>query len=346
MKASIGIGIFILLGLFTAFMIGFRPDFNGSLPIDEEQKGLKDRLVIKFSHVVAGDTPKGLAAAFFAERVKELTGDRVEIQVFPNGMLYTEKTEVEALRRGDIQMIAPSYSNLNVVDPVWYVMDLPFAFRDQEAVDLALQGNVGRRLFESFHQYGMKGVAFWTNGFKQMISSKGPLRVPDDFRNQTFRIQPSQLLESQFQALGAAAVKIPFNEVYGNLMQGNADGLENTISNIVSKRLYQVQKHMTISNHGYLGYAVIFNQRFWDGLPQEHQLQLMQALEETTDWINQQTATMHERQLQVLKKSGQVDIHWLTEEERAQWVSQFKPLYAQYEKIIGRELMDEIGDPE
>ncbi|XEC93330.1 DctP family TRAP transporter solute-binding subunit [Paenibacillus tarimensis] len=346
MRTSIGVGLFILFGLFTAFIIGFRPDFNGSLPIDEEQEGLTDRIVIKFSHVVAGDTPKGLAAAYFAERVRELSGDSIEIQVFPNAILHTEKTEIAALQHGEIQMIAPSFSNLNVIDPVWYVMDMPFAFRDQKDVDSALQGYVGRTLSESLHRHGMEAVAFWANGFKQMISSKGPLRVPDDFQNQTFRIQPSQLLESQFQALGAGTVRIPFNEVYGNLARGTADGLENTISNIVSKGLYRVQKYMTISNHGYLGYAVIVNGQFWDGLSEEHQQQLQQAFEDTTEWINRKTAAMDERQLSIVEKSGRVAIHYLTEEERALWVERFKPLYAQYEKTIGRELMAEIGGPE
>ena len=345
MKTWIGIGLFIVLGMFAAFVIGFRPHFADSLPIDEEQTGLKDRIVIKFSHVVAENTPKGLAAAHFARLVEELSDDRVEIQVFPNGMLYSGDTEFAALQSGAIQMIAPSFSNMSVVDPAWLAMDLPFAFADQQAVNAALQGELGRRLLGTLNAHKVQGAAFWANGFKQMTSSVRPLQVPEDFRNQTFRIQPSQMLVSQFQALGASTVKIPFNETYGMLKDRAADGQENTISNIATKRLYQVQKYMTISNHGYLGYVVLFNKKFWADLPPDVQRLLEQALEETTSWLHRETASMHAKQLRELEEIDGFTVHKLTEEERQQWIRQLEPLYDQYEQIIGTELMSEIGRP-
>ena len=345
MKTWIGIGLFIVLGMFAAFVIGFRPHFADSLPIDDEQTGLKDRIVIKFSHVVAENTPKGLAAAHFARLVKELSDDRVEIQVFPNGMLYSGDTEFAALQSGAIQMIAPSFSNMSVVDPAWLAMDLPFAFADQQAVNAALQGELGRRLLGTLNAHKVQGAAFWANGFKQMTSSVRPLQVPEDFRNQTFRIQPSQMLVSQFQALGASTVKIPFNETYGMLKDRAADGQENTISNIATKRLYQVQKYMTISNHGYLGYVVLFNKKFWADLPPDVQRLLEQALEETTSWLHRETASMHAKQLRELEEIDGFTVHKLTEEERQQWIRKLEPLYDQYEQIIGTELMSEIGRP-
>jgi len=344
-KTWIGIGLFIVLGMFAAFVIGFRPHFADSLPIDDEQTGLKDRIVIKFSHVVAENTPKGLAAAHFARLVKALSDDRVEIQVFPNGMLYSGDTEFAALQSGAIQMIAPSFSNMSVVDPAWLAMDLPFAFADQQAVNAALQGELGRRLLGTLNAHKVQGAAFWANGFKQMTSSVRPLQVPEDFRNQTFRIQPSQMLVSQFQALGASTVKIPFNETYGMLKDRAADGQENTISNIATKRLYQVQKYMTISNHGYLGYVVLFNKKFWADLPPDVQRLLEQALEETTSWLHRETASMHAKQLRELEEIDGFTVHKLTEEERQQWIRQLEPLYDQYEQIIGTELMSEIGRP-
>ncbi|MGM0884093.1 MAG: DctP family TRAP transporter solute-binding subunit [Bacillota bacterium] len=345
MKTWIGIGLFIVLGMFAAFLIGFRPHFTESLSIDDEQTGLKDRIVIKFSHIVAENTPKGLAAAHFARLVKELSNDRVEIQVFPNGMLYTGDTEFAALQSGAIQMIAPSFSNMSVVDPAWLAMDLPFAFADQQAVDAALHGKLGQRLYGTLDAHKVIGAAFWANGFKQMTSSVQPLQVPDDFRNQTFRIQPSRMLVSQFQALGASTVKIPFNETYGVLKDGAADGQENTISNIATKRLYQVQNYMTISNHGYLGYVVLFNKKLWEDLSPDVQRILRQALEETSAWLSQETASMHEKQLRELEKIDGLTIHWLSEEERQQWIRKLEPLYDQYEQTIGSELMSEIGRP-
>jgi len=265
--------------------------------------------------------------------------------VFPNAMLYSGDTEFAALQSGAIQMIAPSFSNMSVVDPAWLAMDLPFAFADQQAVNAALQGELGRRLLGTLNAHKVQGAAFWANGFKQMTSSVRPLQVPEDFRNQTFRIQPSQMLVSQFQALGASTVKIPFNETYGMLKDRAADGQENTISNIATKRLYQVQKYMTISNHGYLGYVVLFNKKFWADLPPDVQRLLEQALEETTSWLHRETASMHAKQLRELEEIDGFTVHKLTEEERQQWIRQLEPLYDQYEQIIGTELMSEIGRP-
>ncbi|SFF40385.1 C4-dicarboxylate-binding protein DctP [Paenibacillus algorifonticola] len=345
MKTAIGMISFIAVGLLAAILFGFRPEATRSLPFDEEQTGLKERIVIKFSHVVAENTPKGLAATHFAKLVKEKTDDAVEIQVFPNGMLYTEDTEVAALKRGDIQMIAPAYSNLSVIDPAWLIMDLPFAFADQQAVDSALDSKLGQLLFASMEQHHIKGVAFWSNGFKQMTDSVRPLRIPDDFKGLNFRILPSDVLVSQFQALGATTAKIPFNEVFASLKKGIVDGQENTISNIFTKQLYQTQHYMTISNHGYLGYGVMFNESFWDELPPGIQAELQSALVETTEWMKQNTAAMQEQQLRQLKQSKDIDIHTLTPQEREQWVQAFQPIYDQYREIIGEPLMNEIARP-
>ncbi|EXX90383.1 C4-dicarboxylate ABC transporter [Paenibacillus darwinianus] len=344
MKSIAGIGIFLVLGLLVAYVVGFQPIFGEKLPYDDEQTGLKDRIVIKFSHVVAENTPKGLAAARFAALVKQKSRDRVEIQVFPNGMLYSENREVAALRRGDIQMIAPSFSNMNAIDPAWYVMDLPFAFRDQQDVNEALRGILGKRLFETLEPYGMKGGAYWSNGFRQMTNDVRPLRTPDDFRGLKFRVQPSEVLERQFNLLGASTISTPFNEVYRNLEAGAVDGQENTISNILSKRLYQFQRYMTISNHGYLGYVVIFNEEFWNGLPPDVQLIIEQALRETTAW-NNQAALKQEKGLRLLRERARLDIITLTDEDKAQWKDKLSPIYKEFADTIGPGLLEEIDRP-
>jgi len=337
-----GMLLFVLFGLVTAVIIGFRPGLSKPLPEDHEQTGLRDRIVIKFSHVVAENTPKGLTAEHFASLVKQKTNDRVEIQVFPNGMLHSENTEAEALRRGEIQMIAPSFSNMSNIDPAWFVMDLPFAFPDQDAVDEALNGRVGAALFRTVEKQNMHGLAFWSNGFKQMGSNRHPLIEPEDFRNQTFRILPSKVLASQFSALGAATISTPFNEVYRHLQQGIVDGQENTISNIYTKRLYLVQKYMTISNHGYLGYAVIVNKPFWERMHEELRLAVQEAMAETTAWMRQETKAMHEHQLEQIRASGAIEIHELTGEQRRRWEEAMRPVYEQYRSVIGGGLVEEI----
>lgn len=330
-----------MLGFLAAYLIGFQPHIGDELPYDEEYTGLQDRIVIKFSHVVAENTPKGLAAAHFAQLVKEKSKDRVEIQVFPNGMLYTEDTEIAALQSDDIQMIAPSFSNMNTIDPIWLVMDLPFLFRNQQEVELALHGALGERLLATLEAHGMKGADFWHNGFRQVTNNVRPLRTPEDFQGLTFRIQPSPVLERQFEALNASTISTPFNEIYRSLKTGRVDGQENTISNILSKRLYQVQRFMTISNHSYLGYIVTFNKQFWEELPPDVQKLLEEALAETSDWNNRE-ALLHEKRLQTLPQHQLLEIITLTDAEKALWRKRFEPLYEEFTVIIGENAMKAI----
>lgn len=343
MKPWLGTFLFIAVGLFAAGLVGFYPAFtNGKAVIDDEQDGFDGRYVIKFSHVVAENTPKGLAAQRFADLVEEKTGNRVKVEVFPNGILYDESDEKQALKRGEVQMIAPSFSNLSVLLPEWAVMDLPYVFLSEDAVQEAFQGEVGQILFERLEESNMKGLAFWSNGFKQMTSNRGPLTHPSDFAGQRFRILPSRIIEEQFSALGAYTASIPFNEVYREFEAGTVDGGENTITNIYSKKFYKVQKYMTISNHGYLGYAVLMNKPFWDRLPPELQIAIEQAMEETTDWINRYAVQMDKRYLEQIKQDGYTQIHMLSDGERAEWMLQWEPLYRKSERLFGQELMQAI----
>ncbi|NOU54728.1 TRAP transporter substrate-binding protein [Brevibacillus borstelensis] len=343
MKSFLSITLVVVLGFLSAILIGFRTDLPFSpLAYDEEQEGLQDRLIIKFSHVVAENTPKGLAVERFSQLVKEKSNGRIEVQVFPNGILYSDITEYDALRNGDIQMIAPAFSNLADKIPEWSVLDLPFAFRDETDVEEAFNGEIGRLLFESLEPFDMKGMAFWNNGFKQMTSNR-PIRRPEDFKGQRFRIIQSKVLEAQFQALGAKGYGAPFTDVYQKLASGQVDGQENTISNIYTRRLYQVQRYMTLSNHGYLGYAVIMNKQFWEDLPPETQTIIQEALKETTAYSNQQALTINEQQWNQLQKMP-LEIHKLTAEETEVWQAAMKSVYDAFAPVIGPAIMKELEE--
>ncbi|WP_426983936.1 TRAP transporter substrate-binding protein [Brevibacillus borstelensis] len=343
MKSFLSITLVVVLGFLSAILIGFRTDLPFSpLAYDEEQEGLQDRLIIKFSHVVAENTPKGLAVERFSQLVKEKSNGRIEVQVFPNGILYSDITEYDALRNGDIQMIAPAFSNLADKIPEWSVLDLPFAFRDETDVEEAFNGEIGRLLFESLEPFDMKGMAFWNNGFKQMTSNR-PIRRPEDFKGQRFRIIQSKVLEAQFQALGAKGYGAPFTDVYQKLASGQVDGQENTISNIYTRRLYQVQRYMTLSNHGYLGYAVIMNKQFWEDLPPETQTIIQEALKETTAYSNQQALAINEQQWNQLQKMP-LEIHKLTAEETEVWQAAMKSVYDAFAPVIGPAIMKELEE--
>lgn len=226
----------MIAGIATALFIGFHDRSNGEeIVYDDDQEGLQEQIVFKFSHVVAENTPKGLAANKFAELVNEKSGGKMKIEVFPNGSLYSDIEEIEALQNGDVQFIAPSTSKLGMLSPEWGVLDLPYAFTDYDAVKKGLHGTIGTQLFDSLKKNQLKGLAYWTNGFKQITTNQGPVKTPDDLKGQDLRIMQSNVIEDQFKLLGAAPHQESFNSTFQLLENNIVDGEENTISNIYSK---------------------------------------------------------------------------------------------------------------
>jgi tripartite ATP-independent transporter DctP family solute receptor len=332
--------LFALIG--SMIFIMKRHFSEANIVYDDEQKGLNKQIVIYFSHVVAENTPKGLAAQKFAELVEEKTNGRVKVEVFPNGSLYSDEEEIDALMRGDVQMIAPSFSKVTELIPEWQVLDLPFIFEDYHDVEKVFTGEVGKQLLAMLGKKGMKGLAFWSNGFKQVTSNRHLFIEPKDFKGLRFRIMPSKAIEEQFRLLGAKPIVVPFNHVYQSLEKQEFDGQENTISNIYSKGFYQFQPYMTVSNHGYLGYAVLMNEKFWESLPKDVQKQIVAALEETTLWNLKQSKQQNEQQLMEMKNNSNIQIYKLTDKERKEWKEKFAPLYEEFEKQFGDKLLRQI----
>lgn len=333
-----GIG---LAGWAVSQQVGREP-----LVYDDEQKGLQNQIIIYFSHVVAENTPKGLAAQKFAELVEQKTNGRVKVEVFPNGSLYSDGEELDALLRGDVQMIAPSFSKVTELIPEWQVLDLPFLFRNDDDVRRVFTGKIGAELLGMLEAKEIKGLALWSNGFKQMMNTARPLIEPDDFRGLRFRIMPSEVIEKQFRLLGGEPVAVSFDHVYRALEQHEFDGQENTISNIYSKSFYKFQPYITISNHGYLGYAVMMNQAFWDRLPKDIQQKITEAMAEATQWNLQQSKAQNERELNELRQREDVHLYELSEREKREWERKFAPLYEEFAKRFGARLLDEIRESE
>nr|WP_295974025.1 DctP family TRAP transporter solute-binding subunit [uncultured Bacillus sp.] len=311
---------------------------------DEEQNGLKDQIIIHFSHVVAENTPKGLAAQKFSELVYEKTDGRVKVQVYPNGILYSDNNEVEALKKGKVQMIAPSYTNMTRIVPQWEVLDLPFLFQDYDHIKKVFTGDTGKQLLGYLNEKKMKGLAFWSNGFKQMTSDSRPLIEPEDFEGQTFRIMPGYVLKRQFSVLGAQTITTSFTEVFSSLEKQMVTGQENTVSNIYSKGLYQYQPYLTLSNHGFLGYAVIVNQEFWDDLPQDIRTQIEEALQEATLWNMEMSIQMNTMQLEDMRAMDHVYIYELPEDAKERWKKRFETLYNEVEGETGQQLINLIKE--
>lgn len=299
-------------------------------------------IVIKFSHVVAADTPKGKAADRFADLAKEKTGGRVIVTVYPNSTLYKDKEEIEALQLGAVQMLAPSLAKFGPLGVKEFeVFDLPYIFDGYDQLHKVTEGPIGEQLLGLLGDKGVLGLAFWDNGFKVMSANK-PLREPRDFRGQKMRIQSSKVLEAQMRALGANPQVLAFSEVYQALQTGVVDGTENPPSNLYTQKMHEVQKYVTESDHGYLGYAVIVNKAFWESLPADIRTALEEAMDEATRYANEIAKEDNEAALAAVKASGKSEIIELTPEQKAEWKKRLAVVHRKMADRVGPELIESI----
>ncbi|MCM2473514.1 TRAP transporter substrate-binding protein [Rhizobium sp. CG5] len=301
-----------------------------------------DPIIIKFSHVVAPDTPKGKGADKFKELAEKYTSGAVKIEVYPNSQLYKDKEELEALQLGAVQMLAPSlakFGPLGLKD--FEVFDLPYIFPDYEGLHKITYGPIGKELLDKLGEKGIQGLAFWDNGFK-IMSANSPLHTADDFLGLKMRIQSSKVLEAEMNALGAVPQVLAFSEVYQALQTGVVDGTENPPSNMYTQKMHEVQKHATISNHGYLGYAVIVNKKFWDELPADVRGNLEKAMTEATEYANGIAKQENEKALDAMKAVGKTEFHEMTADERESWRKALLPVHDEMGERIGAELVKRV----
>lgn len=299
-------------------------------------------IIIKFSHVVATDTPKGKAAEKFKELAEKYTGGKVKVEVYPNSTLYKDKEELEALQLGSVQMLAPSNSKFGPLGiREFEVFDLPYILPDIKTLRKVTEGPLGTRLLKLLDAKGISGLAYWDNGFKQMSANK-KLITPADYQGVKFRIQSSRVLQAQFKALGSLPQVMAFSEVYQALQTGVVDGQENTWSNIYTQKMHEVQKYITETNHGYIGYVVIVNKKFWDDLPADIRDQLNKAMKEATDFGNTQSQKENDDALAEIKKSGKSEIIKLTAEQSEAMRKAMEPVYKDAASRIGQPLIDEF----
>ena len=301
---------------------------------------LAEPISIKFSHVVAQDTPKGLAAEFFKKRAEELTQGKVKVEVYPNSQLYKDKEEMEALQLGAVQMLAPSLAKFGPLGVKEFeVFDLPFIFNDYDDLHKVTKGPAGKALLDKLAPKGILGLAYWDNGFKS-FSANSPIKTPADLKGKKLRIQNSKVLEEQMRTIKAIPQMLAFSEVYQALQTGVVDGTENPISNFYTQKMHEVQKYMTITDHGYLGYAVIVNKKFWEGLPADIRTQLETALVEATDYANTIAMDMNKKDLESVKASGKTAVTTLTPEERAAFKTALVPVHDKMASRIGKETIE------
>nr|WP_230633434.1 C4-dicarboxylate TRAP substrate-binding protein DctP [Pseudomonas fluorescens] len=297
-----------------------------------------DPVVIKFSHVVAEQTPKGQGALLFKKLVEERLPGKVKVEVYPNSSLFGDGKEMEALLLGDVQMIAPSLAKFEQYTKTVQLFDLPFLFDDISAVDRFQLSPEGQALLKSMESKNITGLAYWHNGMKQLSANK-PLREPKDARGLKFRVQASAVLEEQFKAVNANPRKMSFAEVYQGLQTGVVNGAENPYSNIYSQKMHEVQKYITESNHGLLDYMLITNTKFWNGLPPDVRSELDKILVEVTAHVNKEAAQLNQNDKQRILDAKTTEIITLTPEERSEWRDKMKPVWKKFEGDIGADLI-------
>ncbi len=296
-------------------------------------------IVIKVSHVVAENTPKGQAALKFKELAEKKLPGKVEVQVFPSSQLFGDGKELEALLLGDVQIIAPSLSKFDRYTKKLQVFDLPFLFEDIAAVDRFQHSRDGKGLLDSMTSKGIKGLAYWHNGMKELSSDQPQLKVPADVKGLKFRIQSSDVLEAQFRALDANPQKMAFSEVYQALQTGVVDGQENTWSNIYSQKFFEVQKTIAVTNHGVIDYMVITNAKWWNGLPADVRKGLQEAMDEATTYGNGVANEFNERDRKRIEEAGKARIQPLTKADLALWQKKMEPVWKKFEGDIGKDLI-------
>ncbi|MEE9327293.1 MAG: TRAP transporter substrate-binding protein [Cocleimonas sp.] len=316
-----------LLGLTTAAILSFTLAAHA------------DPIKLKFSHVVAENTPKGQMATKFKQLVDERLKGKVEVEIFPNGQLFGDNKVLEALLLGDVQLASPSLSKFKKYTKKLQIFDLPFLFDDMAAAERFQQSEAGQGLLKSVEKKGLIGLGYMHNGMKQMSASK-ELHVPDDAKGLKFRIMSSDVLAAQFEAVGATPLKKPYSEVFTLLQTKAIDGQENTWSNIRSKKFYEVQDNITSSDHGLLDYMVVTSAEFWKGLPDDVRSEVKKALDEAIALGNKVAAEKSQSDKQAIIDTKRTNVIELSKAEREQWKKAMTPVWDKFEAIVGKDLLD------
>jgi C4-dicarboxylate-binding protein DctP len=299
-------------------------------------------IVIKFSHVVALDTPKGKGAEQFKKLAEERTQGRVKVEVYPNSQLYKDGEEMEALQLGSVQMLAPSVAKFGPLGVREFeVFDLPYIFETVAELHKVTEGSVGKLLLQKLDSKGITGLAYWDNGFKDFSANKA-LKMPGDAKGLKMRIQSSKVLDSEIRALGGIPQVMAFSEVYQALQTGVVDGTENPPSNFYTQKMNEVQKYLTMTDHGVIEYAVIVNKKFWDGLPPDIRTIVEGAMKDATKYANDIAKEENDKALAAVKATGKTEIVTLTPEARAAWKKALVPVHREMESRIGKDVIQEV----
>lgn len=298
----------------------------------------EEPILIRFSHVVVEDTPKGIGAEMFKQKAEARLPGRVRVEVYPRAQRFDDETVLMALLFGDVELAAPSFVQFRSFSPAMQVFDLPFLFPDVASVDRFERTPEGRALMDSMLPRGIRGLEWWHNGMRA-ISGDRPLRVPEDVEGMTIRIEPSAIFQEQYRRIGAIGIQMPFSRVTDAIRDGIVQGQENTWSNIASRNVQSLQKHYLELDHSFLGYLVVTSASFWDNLPADVREALREVLAETTVEVNRLAAELAVRDRAKVEQTEGVSIIRPAADERELWRQAFLPVWQDFEGQIGTGLI-------
>jgi C4-dicarboxylate-binding protein DctP len=302
---------------------------------------LNAKVVIKFSHNQQTITPQHKGAEMFKQIVEERTKGFYEVQVYPAQQLGSLRDQVEGTMLGTIEVTQQPAAVVSLFVPKVMVLDFPFLWTTDEAMWKVLDGPLGQELLASLEAKGLKGVDFWGSGFKNVTTGKKPIRIPDDLKGLKIRVMPSALLSAQYEAWGASPTPVDFKELYTALQQGLVDGQENPALTMVDVKLYEVQKYMTVTHHGYIHYIMTFNKKWFDAQPKANQEILVQAMKEAGRWQRKAAADHDAEAMKRIREAG-IQIIEITPQVREQFRQLSLKVHEKFVDRVGKDYLQRL----
>ncbi|WP_105370155.1 TRAP transporter substrate-binding protein [Neorhizobium huautlense] len=289
---------------------------------------------LKFAAANNKGHPQVTGMEKFAEIVKEKSGGKIEVKLFPGGVLGGDVQTVSALQGGVVEMLVLNAGILASNVKAFGAVDLPFLFNSGEEADKVMDGAFGKSLADKLPATGLVGLAYWELGFRNLTNERRPVTKLEDIKGLKIRTLQSPIPIEMFNSLGANAVPLPYTELYTALETGTVDGQENPAANIINAKFYEVQKYMTLTRHQYNPQIVLISKKFWDKLNDEEKAVLQSAATEARDFQRKVSREADAKAVAEIKEKG-MQVDELSAAETQKLRDAVKPLIDKFSADIG-----------
>lgn len=328
----------LLVCAFAGFMLA---GCGSSTSNTAEKKA--EKKVIKVSIGLNEASPEYKGLQKFKEIVDKESNGRLEVNIFPDAQLGDDIKTMTQLRAGTLEMSGPSSSPISSIDKRWMAFDLPFLFPNEEVVDKVLDGPVGQQFLDSLSQYGIKGLCYYENGYRQITNSVKEIKSPADLKGLKIRTMENPVHLAAFKAMGANPTPMPFSEVFQAMQQKTIDGQENPSTTNYLQKYYEVQKYNTISKHVYTPFVIMFSQKIWDTLSKEDQAVILKAAKESSVYQRKYNREQMKSCEEGMEKNG-VTVTRLSDDQLKAFQDATKDIAAQFSKDIGEKVLKDVQD--